>query len=455
MSKMKINRWIVLTFILLLPLAGVNAGSLTHVLFTEGGTGATSTVFREGLATHIGGATQTLDIAIYNLTDPTTIAAIKTVAAKGVKVNVFTDGENNEAGDKMQTSLAGTANVTIKSDGTNGDEMHHKFVIVDAAIAGGASVFTGSANFTTTGLTTQNNNAIIVLDDAFAKSYKEEFDRLFVSGLTHQSKGTTGKSHTMDDGTVLEVRFAPGTGSNSTLTALNDVITASTKSFYYAIYTFGTIQISNTMIANKAVSNFGWFDKKQANFVSTSFNNLAAAGLSVTKSPVPVMHHKYLVSDVATVVMGSANFTAAADSKNDENQVIIKNNTTIAQLYVKELNRIASQTLETLGTNTLTDTTITNATTTTTVTTTTSSTSPNGEIRQGPNPVRLGSGSMTFTSAQAGLIKKIEIYDMSGRLVHTIAPSSLTATEITWDGRNNQGGFLGSGMYFYRAVGTS
>jgi endonuclease/exonuclease/phosphatase family metal-dependent hydrolase len=51
---------------------------------------------------------------------------------------------------------------------------------------------------------------------------------------------------------------------------------------------------------------------------------------------------------------------------------------------------------------------------------------------------------------------KISIYDLSGRLVRELTSGNYTAGnhQILWNGRNDTGQFVGSGVYFYRLIGS-
>jgi phosphatidylserine/phosphatidylglycerophosphate/cardiolipin synthase-like enzyme len=52
------------------------------------------------------------------------------------------------------------------------------------------------------------------------------------------------------------------------------------------------------------------------------------------------MHHKVIVIDGETVVTGSYNFSKNAETRNNENLLIIKGNREIAEAYLAEFERI-------------------------------------------------------------------------------------------------------------------
>jgi phosphatidylserine/phosphatidylglycerophosphate/cardiolipin synthase-like enzyme len=51
------------------------------------------------------------------------------------------------------------------------------------------------------------------------------------------------------------------------------------------------------------------------------------------------MHHKVIIIDDETVVLGSYNFTSSAEAYNDENVLII-HDTEVAGLFVEEFARV-------------------------------------------------------------------------------------------------------------------
>jgi hypothetical protein len=68
-----------------------------------------------------------------------------------------------------------------------------------------------------------------------------------------------------------------------------------------------------------------------------------------------------------------------------------------------------------------------------------------------PNPFNPGA-TIAYTAA-TGEHVRVEIYDVAGRLVKALQEGAVGYTgrhEIVWDGRNNGGGSVASGVYFCR-----
>lgn len=82
------------------------------------------------------------------------------------------------------------------------------------------------------------------------------------------------------------------------------------------------------------------------------------------------------------------------------------------------------------------------------------------EVWVEPNPFKVGGerGEVTFfcTSPQAARAK-VEIYDIMGDLVWhfpeiSVREDGQDVELVSWDGRNNYGRYVGSGLYIYRVV---
>jgi hypothetical protein len=72
-----------------------------------------------------------------------------------------------------------------------------------------------------------------------------------------------------------------------------------------------------------------------------------------------------------------------------------------------------------------------------------------------PNPFSTSTSIAFGTTVSEDV--KIQIYDVGGRLVRDLVNSQLNAEHslVAWDGRDNQGRLVASGVYFYRLVSKS
>jgi hypothetical protein len=72
-----------------------------------------------------------------------------------------------------------------------------------------------------------------------------------------------------------------------------------------------------------------------------------------------------------------------------------------------------------------------------------------------PNPGTVRDYAFSFSVPASGTTR-LEVYNVAGRKVATLASGSLEAGrhQITWNGRTSQGGFLSRGVYFGRLTTT-
>jgi hypothetical protein len=70
-----------------------------------------------------------------------------------------------------------------------------------------------------------------------------------------------------------------------------------------------------------------------------------------------------------------------------------------------------------------------------------------------PNPFTQAT-HLAYEVGTSGALVQIEVYDALGRKVRTLANEFQSAGRhhVTWDGRNDSGSLVTSGVYFYRAT---
>jgi len=72
-----------------------------------------------------------------------------------------------------------------------------------------------------------------------------------------------------------------------------------------------------------------------------------------------------------------------------------------------------------------------------------------------PNPFNANT-EISFSLSRAGMAQ-IDIYDLGGRKLKTLHSGDMKAGShsLLWDGRNESGDLVGSGVYFYRLKAES
>ncbi len=417
-------------------------------LFTPGSShsGGANSAFKTALIDFIKSATKTVEIAVFNFQDRELIETLNTIAAAGqVSIKVVVDDVNYPVRTSDGTlSLSGS--IPTKYDDDPNNEMHHKFVIIDRGESG-AAVWTGSANFNRPNLTTMNNNALIIRSSDIASTFGTEFDLMW-SGKFHANKATPSvrTSYTVA-GIPVEVRFSP---RDLPLDRMVSAVSSLTTSLYYAIYTYGSPELGNAMIAKKSTvgsANLGNFDQGQHGFTA-SYSSLLGAGMNVmTDLNADVLHHKYAVLDGYSVFTGSMNFTVAGNTVNDENSVLVQD-AALARAYLAELARISSVSIGTITGSDWKDSVTVGSASSTPVSTSIIEPARDKAVAIAyPNPCILSSGQMlTLATQPEATLTSVRVYAQDGRLIHTMMPTT-SSTRITWDGRNTRGDVMASGTY--------
>lgn len=119
-------------------------------------------------------AKSTLDIAIYSLTDPDIVGAIKDAKKRGVNVRIITDKQ--QAAGKTQTEalkLLGSAGIPIKINSHSG-LMHLKMTIADKKIA-----TTGSFNYSKAASESNDEILVVIRNAEVAKNFTVEFEKMW------------------------------------------------------------------------------------------------------------------------------------------------------------------------------------------------------------------------------------------------------------------------------------
>ncbi|MCR8633516.1 phospholipase D-like domain-containing protein [Paenibacillus radicis (ex Xue et al. 2023)] len=122
----------------------------------------------------INSSSTSLDIAIYSLTHPEIVAAIKESKQRGVTVRLITD-KVQSAGKAQEEALKilGSAGIPMKVNKHSG-LMHLKMTVADKRVA-----TTGSFNYSKAAATTNDEVLMVLRDPEVAKSFSEQFEQMW------------------------------------------------------------------------------------------------------------------------------------------------------------------------------------------------------------------------------------------------------------------------------------
>ena len=257
--------------------------------------------------------------------------------------------------------------------------MHHKFMVVD-----GKTTVVSTANFTMSCIhgdllspnSRGNANSLIVVNSVnFAKIFTEEFSQLWGNGKRGnfgQRKTYRGTVSTTVRGSKITVQFSPTSRRYHWEESVNGLIAThlakANKSIKAALFVFSDQKIADVMQKRQEKGaqigviiepSFAYRDYSELlDLMGLEMLNGKCGvepGNNPWKTPVreagmarlPVgdkMHHKFAVVDRKTVVVGSQNWSDAANFVNDETLIVIED-TKISDQFTREYDRIKSTAL--------------------------------------------------------------------------------------------------------------
>lgn len=272
---------------------------------------------------------------------------------------------------------AGIPIVDDTDDGTKGSGlMHHKFIVVD-----NRHIVTGSANFTLSGIhgdwlvpeSRGNTNALVRINSSeLATAYSNEFNLMWGDGPGAQPDSLFGapkparpQQTVLLPDSQITVQFSPHRADTPWHQTTNGVIantlSQARQSANLALFVFTDQGIADAIAANTNLNVRSLIDRS---FIYRSHSEaLDMLGLALpdhrckyekenrpwatTTDTVgyPILasgdklHHKFALLDDHTVIIGSHNWSKAANHKNDENLLIIEN-ATVAKHFKQEFERL-------------------------------------------------------------------------------------------------------------------
>ena len=319
--------------------------------------------------------------ALFELDDPELVPLLK--ALKKRAHIVLGNGSVRKKGEDENEGARDELSVCDLKDRMSAPRAlaHNKFVVICDPDKQPQAVWTGSTNWTKTGLCTQANNALLIRNPALAQFYLEQWKTLAGDGdasplelyennakprVSTKAKGTTIWFTPMHDGLDLEqagqliagakegilfLMFNPGPRG----TLLNDIIelaSPSSSAFKPNLYIQGVIN-QNPGTEKNPVVLFNRGERIEANAdvvlpaaIPGKFAYWQKEVLKLPKTHAMV-HSKVVVIDPygsnPVVMTGSHNMGPRASGVNDENLIIITGNGELASQYAGNIMEIYAQ----------------------------------------------------------------------------------------------------------------
>jgi hypothetical protein len=400
--------------------------------------------FEQKLMERINSANYSIDLSLYSFFGMQNIAdAIIAARDRGVKVRVVYDSRSTQ---NSMLALINAGILVSKRPSFLEGIMHNKFFIFDArdTIPTNDWLWTGSWNVTSLELNWKNN-VIEINDPSITSAYQIEFEEMWgSSGDTPNSSNAKFGNQKIDNTTHsfniggIDVRlyFSPSDGTTAKIIS---AVNSADDDIYFAMLAYTRSDIANAMFNkfNSGITDIRGIIENPT--TSGSQYNFLDSFAEMFIASSPTLHHKYGIvdaslpeSDPATIT-GSHNWSNSAETRNDENTLII-NDVFIANQFMQEFKKRYN---EAGGTGVFIIPT---------------SIDDNGikefsyQLHQNyPNPFNPIT-TIRFEIPYSQIVE-LAIYDMLGREVKRLYDGEVPAGVLTID-FNAQG--LASGVYIYR-----
>jgi phosphatidylserine/phosphatidylglycerophosphate/cardiolipin synthase-like enzyme len=277
-----------------------------------------------------------VDMAAYSLNLWSIRNALIKAHKRGVVVRLVMESDDMDNQEVQQIKDAGIPIIGDQHQGL----MHNKFIVMDRL-----DVWTGSMNYTTGGVYQDNNDLIHIRSIPVAQNYSNEFNQMFTYHLFGPDKiaGTPNPKVSID-GIPVEIYFSP---EDKAANRILELIRGAQTSVNFLAYSFTSHDIGEAIMerAQAGVVVKGVMDHGQVKSTKvTEYDPFRQAGLDVRLDGNldGLMHHKVIIIDQKIVITGSYNFTASAETTNDENVVIIFS-PEVAVRYMEEFQRVYQQ----------------------------------------------------------------------------------------------------------------
>ncbi|MEL6604339.1 MAG: phospholipase D-like domain-containing protein [Cyanobacteria bacterium J06614_10] len=336
------------------------------------------------IITAINQAEQSVDVAVQALNLPAIARALVDSTQRGVQVRLILENQyaqpEAEQAEALQILNASTLpKLDDTADGSKGSGlMHHKFLVIDRRW-----VITGSANFTLSGIhgdrdapeSRGNANMLLKIDSpSVAQVFTSEFDLMWGDGPGGAPDSVFGlqkpyrppQTLTLPAST-LTLQFSPVSTMQPWEQSVNGLIahtlSQASHSVDMALFVFSDQKIANQLetqvkagTALRALIDPGFVYRSYSEALDMlgialpnqhcqieDNNQPWTAPIESVGSPqLPEgdkLHHKFAIVDQNTVIVGSQNWSHAANTKNDETLMVIRN-PTVAAHFNREFERL-------------------------------------------------------------------------------------------------------------------
>lgn len=314
-----------------------------------------------GYVTRAADPTWALDIAIYEYELPAIIDTVKAALDRGADVRiVFHAAPGDSQTEENEKNLAGWPPERMRPRVTS-SIFHDKFAVLSRVRAGQrdpVSVLCGSTNWTRSGVYLQANVVHIAESAELAGNYLRLFELLFGGATVPETRKWIDENDPLPEDPPVVTGFSPRSGEKD-LDAFVATIDQAERDVLFCTAFDLDNRIEQALLGkahddvlriglqNRPSEITGYHRDRTADFVATAYLKEGLEGFLAEKTRQPsgiLIHTKLVVvnftSDAPLVISGSHNLSAAASGQNDENYLVIRGETDVADCYGVEALRL-------------------------------------------------------------------------------------------------------------------
>jgi len=305
--------------------------------------------------------TWALDLAIYEIEMAQIVDLLQQALQRGVAVRIVYHAREKDPQTEMnRKTLAPLPEQVLQGRETNAI-FHHKFFVLSRLRSDGSrvpqAVLTGSTNFTDQAVYRQANVVHIFYAADIAANYLLLFERLFQGEAPEDTKRFINTFFPVEPGKAPQAVFSP----RSHLSDLQEVVATVRRSSSDLLFctAFGLhAEIEQALLGEpeSQVIRYGLQNSRsnitgvhrQGTFVTPAFLKTGLEGFLqesyAGQAGNIFIHLKTIVTDFTThqptIITGSNNFSTSASTSNDENMLLIADDTSVADTYACEMLRL-------------------------------------------------------------------------------------------------------------------
>jgi hypothetical protein len=303
---------------------------------------------------------EALHIAIYEFFDHEVAQAFKDAVDRNVKVTIVHDAKPGKRSTKESTAVLhefGLTNYSIKRTTVN---ISHNKIVIRLVNNKPKVVWTGSANFSENAFNFQSNTALIIRDKNTVKHYEDFFQGMLTNPSKKDSK--INNLAIMDKANSIDNRFAEKTffspikkkdileTSCELINSAKSIVMISApfgldKTMLQALHDNDDRIIEYGLVNSTAKKKIDKLHRKNTRFFTPKrLKTYMGKSWDAKAFGAHKIHAKTIVvdpwSDNPKVFIGSANFSKASCSDNDENALLIVGNKRLASIIATEFMRM-------------------------------------------------------------------------------------------------------------------